>query len=65
MASWAHEQPEKDSNAHEHACLSCGARLRETLDRLGSLRCLDCREEDKPLDPELVLAWQTRGAPLS
>jgi hypothetical protein len=29
---------------------------------VGSLRCLDCRDANAPLDPELVEQWQDGGA---
>jgi hypothetical protein len=40
----------------ETACLACGEPIEETLFRLGSPRCLDCRVAQRPLDP--VLATQ-------
>jgi hypothetical protein len=55
---------EQDQDAEAPVCLSCGVPLRETLRRLGSLRCVDCRAEDKPLDPKLVRSWHERGAQL-
>ena len=33
------------------SCLACGEPIEETLFRLGSPRCLDCRESCRPLDP--------------
>lgn len=42
----------------ETACLACGEPIEETLFRLGSPRCLECRQAARPLDPVLV------GAPL-
>ena len=45
-------------------CLACGAGVQDPLSRLGSLRCDECRSEDKRLDLDLVLNWQARGAPL-
>ena len=44
-------------------CLACGKLLSSALARLGSLRCLECRESEAQLDPELVALWQQRGAP--
>ena len=38
----------------EMACLACGESIEETLFRLGSPRCLDCRQDGRPLDPELA-----------
>jgi hypothetical protein len=36
------------------ACLACGEPIEETLFRLGSPRCLDCRQGQRPLDPHLA-----------
>ena len=36
------------------ACLACGEPIEETLFRLGSPRCLDCRVTARPLDPALA-----------
>ena len=35
-------------------CLACGEAIEETLFRLGSPRCLDCRGSGRPLDPRLA-----------
>jgi hypothetical protein len=35
-------------------CLACGEPMEETLFRLGSPRCLDCRQAGRPLDPALA-----------
>jgi hypothetical protein len=35
-------------------CLACGGTIEAVLFRLGSPRCLDCRQEGRPLDPELA-----------
>lgn len=43
-------------------CLACGKKLDVTLSTAGSLRCLDCRAIEAPLDPELVVLWQKRGS---
>jgi hypothetical protein len=40
----------------ETACLACGEPIEETLFRLGSPRCLDCRQAARPLDPALAFA---------
>jgi hypothetical protein len=46
----------------ETACLACGELIEETLFRLGSPRCLDCRQAARPLDPRLVgVALDTGG----
>jgi hypothetical protein len=34
----------------DKACLACGEPIEETLFRLGSPRCLDCRQAARPLD---------------
>ena len=38
----------------ETACLACGEPIEETLFRLGSPRCLECRQSARPLDPALA-----------
>ena len=46
----------------ERACLACGELIEDTLFRLGSPRCLDCRQAARPLDPRLVrVALDTGG----
>jgi hypothetical protein len=35
-------------------CFACGGPIEDTLFRLGSPRCLDCRDERRPLDPVLA-----------
>jgi hypothetical protein len=43
-------------------CLACGKQLNAPLSMAGSLRCLDCRVVEAPLNPELVALWQKRGS---
>jgi hypothetical protein len=43
-------------------CLACGGPMEETLRRLGSLRCLDCRDAQRPLDPALANGAGVRDA---
>jgi hypothetical protein len=43
-------------------CLACGKPLEPVLDSLGSLRCLDCREQNRELDPMHVAHWHASGA---
>ncbi len=38
----------------EMPCLACGEPMEETLFRLGSPRCLDCRQTARPLDLRLA-----------
>ena len=38
------------------SCLACGEPIEETLFRLGSPRCLDCRQAARPLDPTRAAA---------
>ena len=38
----------------EMACLACGEPIEEPLFRLGSPRCLECRQGSRPLDPGLA-----------
>ena len=40
----------------ELRCLACGSALEEPLRLVGSLRCLDCRGANEPIDPALVAA---------
>ena len=55
MASWAENSGERPRpDAQMRVCLACGLPLRDTLARLGALRCIDCREIDRPLDESLV-----------
>jgi hypothetical protein len=43
-------------------CLACGGPMEETLKRLGSLRCMDCRDLQRPLDPALANEGKLRNA---
>jgi len=43
-------------NATTHTCLSCGAQMAQCLQGVGSLRCHDCRDENRPLRVDLVEA---------
>ena len=62
MASWAQDGGSRQwPETQLRVCLACGARLQETLARLGSLRCLECREIDRPLDESLVAAQPVSG----
>jgi hypothetical protein len=56
-----HAEQEEDASVAPH-CLACGAPLQSGLVYGGSLRCLECRESNVPLDPLLVAAWQANGA---
>jgi hypothetical protein len=51
MASWGSDGTSVD----EPRCYACGAPLDAPLVNAGSLRCLDCRASNAPLDPQLVL----------
>jgi hypothetical protein len=53
LASSAEEKQQHD-HRRPLICLACGNPLEEPLARLGSLRCMDCRELDRRLDPQLV-----------
>jgi len=54
---------EKDEGPQKpDRCLACGKPLETPLSVVGSLRCLDCRDEQAALDPDLVALWQKRGA---
>jgi hypothetical protein len=62
MASSPEKRRTEESITQTRVCLACGAPLRQTLERLGSLRCLDCREQERPLDTALVRRWSSGGA---
>jgi hypothetical protein len=47
---------ETTARARLDVCLACGGPMEEPLKRLGSLRCLDCRDSQRPLDPSLTEA---------
>jgi hypothetical protein len=49
MASWGEEPA-----GTEPRCYACGEPLDRPLVNAGSLRCLDCRAANAPLDPELA-----------
>ena len=38
----------------ELRCLACGGALEDPLRLGGSLRCLECREANEPIDPALI-----------
>jgi hypothetical protein len=44
-------------------CLACGDAVGRELSFLGSLRCVECRGTERPLDPALTVRWLARGAP--
>jgi hypothetical protein len=50
MASWGEEL----ADAAEPRCYACGEPLDRPLVNAGSLRCLDCRATNAPLDPQLA-----------
>jgi hypothetical protein len=49
MASWGEE-----TAGGESRCYACGEPLDRPLVNAGSLRCLDCRATNAPLDPQLA-----------
>jgi hypothetical protein len=51
VAKWGKEDPRIDRRVR---CLACGAPMQPTLIHVGSLRCLECRAADQPLDPTLA-----------
>jgi hypothetical protein len=57
MAAWTAAKREPN-RAKPRFCLACGKQLEPTLQVLGSLRCLDCRESQALLDPALVAISQ-------
>jgi len=54
--------PEGDRPKQPTRCLACNEPVEQPLALLGSLRYLDCREDNAPLDPTLVAEWQAEGA---
>jgi hypothetical protein len=53
MANWSDEP---SARAGAKVCLACGGPIEETLWWVGSLRCLECRDIHRPLDPLLAKA---------
>jgi hypothetical protein len=49
----------------DSTCLACGEPIEETLLRLGSPRCLECRQTTRPLDPALAVRALNGHAPVS
>lgn len=47
----AHDPAARRHGSH---CLACGGRIEGPLASLGSLRCVGCRSDRRPLDPDLV-----------
>jgi hypothetical protein len=43
-------------------CLACGNEIADALVKGGSLRCGDCRADQRPLDRALVEDWKRFGA---
>ena len=44
-------------------CLACGGPIEETLIWVGSLRCLECRDIHRPLDPLLAKPPEKTAGP--
>jgi len=62
VAAWVGaSDAEEDDRESSARCLACGAVLEPGLIGGGSLRCLDCRAANTPLDPTLVAAWRATG----
>jgi hypothetical protein len=61
VASLSEHAKDQDPQ-HWGRCLACGQPLEAPLSIVGSLRCLDCRDVQAPLNPELVALWQKRGS---
>ena len=57
MANWTDEP----SRAGAKVCLACGGQIEETLMWVGSLRCLECRDIHRPLDPLLAKPPEKTG----
>jgi hypothetical protein len=52
----ANRSDEPSARAGAKVCLACGGPIEETLLWVGSLRCLECRDIHRPLDPLLAKA---------
>ena len=62
MEHWTKKRERRQARSRLETCLACDTPLQESLSRLGSLRCLDCRQLNSPLDESLFRRWQLRGA---
>ena len=60
MANWTDET---SARAGTKVCLACGGPIEETLSWVGSLRCLECRDIHRPLDPLLAKAPEKTAGP--
>jgi hypothetical protein len=60
MANWTDEP---SGRAGAKVCLACGGPIEETLWWVGSLRCLECRDIHRPLDPLLAKAPEKTAGP--
>jgi hypothetical protein len=41
----------------DHRCLGCGGTIADVLWRLGSVRCHECRDRQRPVNPAIVAEW--------
>ena len=60
MANWTDEP---SGRAGAKVCLACGGPIEETLMWVGSLRCLECRDINRPLDPLLAKPPEKTAGP--
>jgi len=60
MANWSDEP---SARAGAKVCLACGGPIEDTLSWVGSLRCLECRDIHRPLDPSLAKAPEKTAGP--
>jgi hypothetical protein len=60
MANWSDEP---SARADANVCLACGGPIEETLLWVGSLRCLECRDIHRPLDPLLAKTPEKTAGP--
>jgi hypothetical protein len=60
MANWSDEP---SARAGVKVCLACGGPIEDTLSWVGSLRCLECRDIHRPLDPSLAKAPEKTAGP--
>jgi hypothetical protein len=60
MANWTDDP---SARAGAKVCLACGGPIEETLLWVASLRCLECRDIHRPLDPSLAEAPEKTAGP--
>jgi hypothetical protein len=59
----ANRTDDPSERAGAKVCLACGGPIEETLIWVGSLRCLECRDIHRPLDPLLAKPPEKTAGP--